>query len=144
MQELPEFNATAFHLRHEQLGTQYFHVHRADTNNAFSIAFPTYPTASHGVPHILEHVVLCGSLRFPVRDPFFKMLTRSFASYMNAWTASDYTMYPVSTTNSTDMKHLRDIYFDAVFHPLIKEQDFRQEGWRVELADPKGRDWRTV
>lgn len=91
---------------------------------------------STGVPHILEHTVLCGSERFPVRDPFFKMLNRSLSTFMNAFTASDYTMYPFSTQNAKDFQNLLSVYLDAVFFPCLREQDFWQEGWRLENEDP--------
>ncbi|KAG7251270.1 hypothetical protein CRUP_022234, partial [Coryphaenoides rupestris] len=84
----------------------------------------TTPRDSTGVPHILEHTVLCGSERFPCRDPFFKMLNRSLSTFMNAFTASDYTMYPFSTQNSKDFQNLLSVYLDAVFFPCLREQDF--------------------
>jgi presequence protease len=96
------------------------------------VAFETGVRDSTGVPHILEHTVLCGSERYPVRDPFFKMLNRSNATYMNAWTASDFTMYPVSSQNWTDLENLRGVYLDATFKPLLRKMDFMQEGWRLE------------
>lgn len=94
------------------------------------------------MPHILEHTTLCGSKKYPVRDPFFKMLNRSTASYMNAWTASDWTMYPFSSENKKDIENLRSVYLDACFNPLLRKMDFKQEGWRLEhedLNDPKSR-----
>ena len=86
---------------------------------------------STGVPHILEHTVLCGSRKYPVRDPFFKMLNRSMATFMNAMTASDWTMYPFSTQNAKDYDNLMDVYLDACFFPNLRKQDFNQ----VLLAD---------
>ncbi|KAJ0059377.1 hypothetical protein NL108_016005, partial [Boleophthalmus pectinirostris] len=100
------------------------------------VQFRTTPLDSTGVPHILEHTVLCGSHKFPVRDPFFKMLNRSLSTFMNAFTASDYTMYPFSTQNSKDFQNLLSVYLDAVFFPCLREQDFWQEGWRLENEDP--------
>ncbi|XP_045906812.1 presequence protease, mitochondrial isoform X2 [Micropterus dolomieu] len=91
---------------------------------------------STGVPHILEHTVLCGSEKYPCRDPFFKMLNRSLSTFMNAFTASDYTMYPFSTQNGKDFQNLLSVYLDAVFFPCLREQDFWQEGWRLENEDP--------
>ncbi|XP_072033741.1 presequence protease, mitochondrial-like isoform X2 [Amphiura filiformis] len=87
---------------------------------------------STGVPHILEHTTLCGSQKYPCRDPFFKMLNRSLSTFMNAWTASDYTMYPFSTMNPQDFENLLSVYLDAAFFPRLRELDFRQEGWRLE------------
>jgi hypothetical protein len=94
---VPEFNMTVIKLTHTQHpNTHWYHLARADNDNAFVIAFRTPPTDSTGVAHILEHTVLCGSQRYPVRDPFFMLLRRSLNTFMNAMTASDYTMYPVS------------------------------------------------
>jgi Zn-dependent M16 (insulinase) family peptidase len=78
-----------------------------------------------GVPHILEHTVLCGSQKYPCRDPFFKMLNRSLSTFMNAFTSCDYTMYPFSTQNEQDFKNLMSVYCDAVFFPHLSESDFR-------------------
>ncbi len=100
------------------------------------MAFRTPPADSTGVAHILEHTVLCGSQRYPVRDPFFAMLKRSLNTFMNAMTASDWTCYPVASMNRKDFYNLMGIYLDAVFFPLLRAQDFRQEGHRLEFADP--------
>lgn len=136
VQNIPEFRITAVYLIHEKTKAQYLHLYRDDCNNVFSINLRTTPMASTGLPHILEHTVLCGSESFPVRDPFFKMLNRSLATFMNAMTASDYTMYPFSTLNYSDYRNLQKIYLDAVFRPQLKELDFMQEGWRLENTDP--------
>jgi presequence protease len=85
---------------------------------------------------VQEHTTLCGSEKYPVRDPFFKMLNRSLATFMNAFTASDYTIYPFATTNEVDYKNLRDVYMDSAFHPQLRRLDFLQEGWRLEHEDP--------
>eukprot|EP00158_Paraphelidium_tribonemae_P006696 Partr_v1_DN27937_c2_g1_i2_m11786 putative Presequence protease len=135
-----ELQLTAICLSHLRTKAQHIHISRQDSNNVFSVAFKTTPWDSTGVPHILEHTVLCGSRKYPVRDPFFKMLNRSMATYMNAWTASDWTMYPFSATNAVDLENLRSVYMDATFHPLITRADFSQEGWRLEhqkVDDPK-------
>lgn len=124
-------------MRHDRTGLEHLHVSRDDSNNVFSIGFATPPTDSTGVPHILEHTTLCGSDKYPVRDPFFKMLNRSLATYMNAFTASDYTFYPFATVNKTDHANLRDVYLDATLFPRLREIDFLQEGWRLEHKDPK-------
>lgn len=137
-EHVQDFNMTAYLLRHQGTGSEYLHVHRDDPNNVFSINFRTTPFDSTGLPHILEHNVLCGSERYPVRDPFFKMLNRSMATFMNAMTGPDYTIYPFSSMNETDYRNLQKIYLDAVFKPNLKYLDFRQEGWRLEnteLAD---------
>lgn len=130
-----DFNMTAYLFRHQGTGSEYLHVDRDDPNNVFSINFRTTPFDSTGLPHILEHNVLCGSEKYPVRDPFFKMLNRSMATFMNAMTGPDYTLYPFSSMNETDYRNLQKIYLDAVFKPNLKYLDFRQEGWRLENAE---------
>lgn len=127
-----ERGQTAYMLRHRASGTRALHVDAADTNNTVMVAFRTLPRSSDGVPHVLEHVALCGSRRFPVRDPFFHMLNRSLNSYMNAYTASDHTAYPFSTEHAHDRDNLLRVYLDAAFHPLLRRVDFLQEGWRFE------------
>lgn len=131
----PEFNMTAYLLEHEKLRTEYLHIHRNDNNNVFSVNFRTPVLDSTGLPHILEHLALCGSQKFPVRDPFFKMLNRSLATFMNAMTGPDYTLYPFSSTNEVDFRNLQSIYLDAAFRPNLKYLDFLQEGWRLENTD---------
>ncbi|KAJ1929216.1 Mitochondrial presequence protease [Tieghemiomyces parasiticus] len=131
-----EIALTAVLLEHERTGAAYLHVAREDANNVFSVGFNTAPTDSTGVSHILEHTALCGSEAYPVRDPFFKMLNRSMSTFMNAWTAHDYTQYPFATQNKQDYANLRDVYLDAAFRPLLRDMDFYQEGWRVEREDP--------
>ncbi|KAJ8049766.1 Presequence protease, mitochondrial [Holothuria leucospilota] len=130
--EIPELYLTAVKLRHKKTGAQHLHVARDDSNNVFSVGFRTTPMDNTGVSHILEHTVLCGSQKYPCRDPFFKMLNRSLSTFMNAWTASDYTMYPFSTQNGKDFGNLLAVYLDAVFFPNLNHLDFLQEGWRLE------------
>ncbi|XP_039999440.1 presequence protease, mitochondrial [Xiphias gladius] len=134
---VPDLFLTAVKLTHDKTGAQYLHAARDDSNNLFSVQFRTTPMDSTGVPHILEHTVLCGSEKYPCRDPFFKMLNRSLSTFMNAFTASDYTMYPFSTQNGKDFQNLLSVYLDAVFFPCLREQDFWQEGWRLENENPK-------
>lgn len=131
-QYIQDFNMVAYVFQHERTGLEYLHIDRNDSNNVFSINFRTTPFDSTGLPHILEHSVLCGSERFPVRDPFFKMLNRSLATFMNAMTGPDYTLYPFSSTNEVDYRNLQSIYLDAVLRPNLKYLDFLQEGWRLE------------
>uniref|UniRef100_A0A672NXD7 Presequence protease, mitochondrial n=1 Tax=Sinocyclocheilus grahami TaxID=75366 RepID=A0A672NXD7_SINGR len=133
---VPDLFLTSVKLSHDATGAQYLHAARDDSNNLFSVQFRTTPMDSTGVPHILEHTVLCGSQRFPCRDPFFKMLNRSLSTFMNAFTASDYTMYPFSTQNAKDFQNLLSVYLDAVFFPCLRELDFWQEGWRLEHKTP--------
>lgn len=136
IQNISEFRVCALSLVHESTGAEYLHLYRNDSNNVFAISFRTTPMDSTGAPHILEHTVLCGSELYPVRDPFFKMLNRSLATFMNAMTGPDYTFYPFSTQNETDYRNLQKIYLDAVFRPNINQLDFMQEGWRLENSDP--------
>ncbi|KAF9215778.1 Mitochondrial presequence protease [Podila verticillata] len=131
-----ELELDAIRLKHDKTGAEHLHIARDDSNNVFGVGFATPPENSAGVPHILEHTTLCGSRSYPVRDPFFKMLNRSMATFMNAYTASDYTLYPFSTTNPVDYKNLRNVYMDAAFFPHLRELDFKQEGWRLEHENP--------
>ncbi|KAI2738889.1 hypothetical protein DTO013E5_6919 [Penicillium roqueforti] len=134
---VPELHLTAVWLKHDRTDADYMHVARDDKNNVFGIGFKTNPPDATGVPHILEHTTLCGSEKFPIRDPFFKMLPRSLSNFMNAFTASDHTTYPFATTNQQDFQNLLSVYLDATLHPLLKESDFRQEGWRLGPEDPR-------
>ncbi|CAG5005567.1 unnamed protein product [Parnassius apollo] len=132
VQYIKEYNMTAYFLTHEKTKTEYLHLERDDSNNVFSVGFRTTPLDSMGTPHILEHTVLCGSEKYPVRDPFFKMLNRSLATFMNALTGPDYTFYPFSSQNEIDYRNLQKVYLDAVFKPNLSRVDFLQEGWRLE------------
>lgn len=132
---ITDFQLNALLLQHQKSGADYIHIDKNDTNNVFSVAFRTTPKHSNGLPHILEHTTLCGSKKFPCRDPFFKMLNRSIANFMNAMTAPDYTFYPFCTENQSDYYNLMSVYLDAVFNPMLRESDFRQEGWRLEHKD---------
>ncbi|KAJ1823818.1 Mitochondrial presequence protease, partial [Coemansia sp. RSA 2599] len=135
IQSVSDLKLRAIRLRHQKTGAEWLHIDRDDKNNVFSIGFNTSVSDSTGVPHILEHTTLCGSEKYPVRDPFFKMLNRSMSTFMNAWTAHDYTQYPFSTQNAQDYENLQSVYLDAVFRPSLREVDFRQEGWRLERSD---------
>jgi len=126
--------------RHKRTGARHFHLRTDDTNNAFLVAFLTMPQDSSGVAHILEHTALCGSQRFPVRDPFFGMLKRSLQTFMNAFTASDWTAYPFATQNRQDFDNLLQVYLDAAFFPKLTTLDFAQEGHRLEFEDPQDPD----
>jgi len=122
-----------YELEHLKTGARHIHISNKDAENTFSVAFKTVPVDSTGVAHILEHTVLCGSNRFPVRDPFFSMLKRSLSTFMNAFTAADWTMYPFSTQNQKDYYNLMDVYLDAAFFPKLDELSFKQEGHRLEI-----------
>jgi len=127
-----------YELEHLKTGARHIHVSNQDAENTFSVAFKTVPVDSTGVAHILEHTVLCGSRRYPVRDPFFAMLKRSLSTFMNAFTASDWTMYPFSTQNPKDYFNLMGVYLDATFFPLLDELSFKQEGHRLEIEGESG------
>ena len=129
---LKEINAKVIILRHP-CGAKVIHIETDDDENAFCISFRTYPETGNGVAHILEHTVLCGSKRFPVKDPFFLMNRRSLNTFMNAFTGSDFTCYPAATQNKEDFYNLLDVYLDAVFFPNLNRLSFLQEGHRVEF-----------
>ena len=121
--------------QHVQTGAMHYHLAHASDENAFLVGFRTQPMDSKGEAHILEHVALCGSKKFPVRDPFFSMIKRSLNTFMNAMTAADWTAYPYATQNKNDYFNLLAVYLDASFFPNIHPLDFAQEGIRVELDD---------
>ncbi|MCF6217315.1 MAG: insulinase family protein [Gammaproteobacteria bacterium] len=130
--------------RHKKTGAQHFHIAADDSNNVFLVAFRTVPHDSKGVAHILEHTTLCGSQRYPVRDPFFMMSRRSLNTFMNAFTSSDWTAYPFASQNQKDFTNLLQVYLDAVFFPTLNELDFAQEGHRVEFAEEGNPDSELV
>lgn len=138
---IKELNIRPYYLRHEATGAEHLHIHKeGDSNNVFAVSLRTTPKNSTGVAHILEHLALCGSKKYAVRDPFFKMLTRSLATFMNAMTGPDFTVYPFSTQNAKDFEHLLSVYTDAVFFPRLRPVDFRQEGWRLEHEKPSDQE----
>lgn len=114
-------------------GARHIHLANKDKEYVFLVGFPTVPDASDGRAHILEHLALCGSQRFPVRDPFFAMSRRSIAHFMNAMTYADKTVYPFASTDKTDFFNLLHVYLDAAFFPRLDYLDFLQEGWRLVL-----------
>jgi Zn-dependent M16 (insulinase) family peptidase len=131
-----EFEMKGYILEHLKTGAKYYHIDSSDVNNGFAIHFSTPAFDNTGVFHILEHLALCGSKKYPVRDPFMNMLKRSLNSYMNAWTGPDFTMYPFAAQNIKDFNNLRDVYTDATFNPKLDYLDFLQEGWRYEFLEP--------
>ena len=133
---LPSLRATVVEARHERTGARLVHLLTNDTENLFAIAFRTPPPDDTGVPHILEHSVLGGSRKYPVKDPFLEMLKRSMATFINAFTYSDKTVYPVSSNVRQDFFNLVDVYLDAVFHPTISPLTLKQEGHHLEFAVP--------
>src|SRR5579859_3361857 len=132
---LDRLEGSYLELRHEPTGARHIHIECDDDNNAFAVFFPTTPQDSSGVAHILEHVVLAGSRRYPVRDPYFSMTRRSLATFMNAFTGSDTTTYLFSTRNAKDFMNLLQVYLDATFFPRLSEDSFQQEGIRFEFED---------
>ncbi|QEI12173.1 insulinase family protein [Cellvibrio japonicus] len=121
--------------RHKATGAQHIHLAADNNENVFLVALRTVPHDSTGVAHILEHTALCGSQKYPVRDPFFMMVRRSLNTFMNAFTSSDWTAYPFASQNRNDFYNLLDVYLDAVFFSRLDELDFAQEGHRVEFAE---------
>ena len=134
---IPELDCRLWEMVHEKTGAQLAWLDRADENKTFGIAFKTIPTDHTGVFHILEHSVLCGSDKYPVKEPFVELLKSSVNTFLNAMTYPDKTVYPISSRNDKDFLNLLDVYMDAVLHPAIyhKPEIFRQEGWRYELRE---------
>src|SRR5581483_5089586 len=135
-QRIDELNCILRELEHVPSGAQIMHLANDDPENLFCLSFKTYPSSSNGVAHILEHTVLCGSRKFPVKDPFFAMSRRSLNTFMNALTGSDFTCYPAASQVEKDFYNLLDVYLDAVFHPQLRELSFLQEGHRLEFTEP--------
>ncbi|MEA3405078.1 MAG: insulinase family protein [Pseudomonadota bacterium] len=128
-------NLTVEHYQHKKTGATHYHLAADDPQNVFMVALRTVPMDSTGVAHILEHIVLCGSEKYPVRDPFFMMIRRSLNTFMNAFTSSDWTAYPFATENRKDFQNLLEVYMDAVFFPNLDALDFAQEGHRFEFEE---------
>ena len=132
-QEIPEINTRARIFRHVRTGAELISMENDDTNKVFGITFATPPTDSTGLPHILEHSVLCGSRKYPVKDPFIQLAKGSLNTFLNAMTYPDKTTYPVASQNLQDFYNLIDVYLDAVFYPRITPEVLQQEGWHYEL-----------
>ena len=137
VREIPEMQGKLWEMVHEKSGAKLAWLERPDENMTFAIGFRTIPTDSTGVFHILEHSVLNGSRKYPVKEPFVELLKSSLQTFLNAMTYPDKTVYPVSSRNRQDFHNLMDIYMDAVLHPLAvtDAKVFRQEGWRLELDE---------
>ncbi|MCI1995471.1 MAG: insulinase family protein [Clostridium luticellarii] len=133
--KLEEINSEGMLFYHEKSGARLFFLKNEDDNKVFSISFRTPPDDSRGVPHILEHSVLCGSKKFPVKEPFVELVKGSLNTFLNAMTFPDKTMYPVASVNDKDFANLMDVYLDAVFQPNIYRypEIMMQEGWHYEL-----------
>lgn len=123
--------------RHKKTGARHLHLAADNDENVFFVALRTFPMDSTGVAHILEHTALCGSERFPVRDPFFMMIRRSLNTFMNAFTSSDWTAYPFASMNRKDFDNLLSVYLDCVFFSKLDPLDFAQEGHRLEFDKPE-------
>ncbi len=136
-QEIPELKARALLFRHKRTGAELLSLENDDENKVFGITFRTPPPDSTGVAHILEHTVLCGSRKFPVKDPFVQMIKGSLNTFLNALTFPDKTCYPVASTNLQDFYNLIEVYLDAVLYPRLTRHKFQQEGWRYELEKPE-------
>ena len=136
-QELNDINSKGYILRHKKSGARIALISNEDDNKVFYIGFKTPPTDETGVPHIIEHSVLCGSEKFPLKEPFVDLIKGSLNTFLNAMTYPDKTVYPIASCNDQDFKNLMDVYLDAVFHPNILkcEEIFKQEGWHYELED---------
>lgn len=134
--EIDELQCHLYELVHLPTGAQVMHLANEDPENLFCLSFQTLPTDSNGIAHILEHTVLCGSKKFPVKDPFFAMTRRSLNTFMNALTGADFTCYPAATQVYKDFYNLLEVYIDAVFHPNLNRLSFLQEGHRLEFAIP--------
>jgi Zn-dependent M16 (insulinase) family peptidase len=135
-QKIDSLNVEIEEFDHIKTGAKHYHLASKNDENVFLVALRTMPMDSKGVAHILEHTALCGSKNYPVRDPFFMMIRRSLNTFMNAFTSSDWTAYPFASQNKKDFNNLLSVYMDAVFNPTLNEQDFLQEGHRLEFEDP--------
>ncbi|MCC8061018.1 MAG: insulinase family protein [Clostridiales bacterium] len=136
-EEIRETQSEGVVLEHIQTGARIFLLSNDDDNKVFCIGFRTPPDDDCGLPHILEHSVLCGSEKFPLKDPFVELVKGSLNTFLNAMTYPDKTVYPIASCNEKDFQNLMDVYMDAVLHPNIyrEEKIFRQEGWHYELED---------
>lgn len=133
-QTITERNLQAKTYRHVKTGARLLSLENDDENKVFAVAFATPPDDSTGLPHILEHSVLCGSRKYPVKEPFKELLKSSLKTFLNAFTANDATMYPVASQNRRDFHNLVNVYLDAVFFPLLTPQTLQQEGWHYETS----------
>ena len=132
---LADLKSEGYLLRHKKTGARIVVMDNEDDNKVFCVGFRTPPEDDTGLPHILEHSVLCGSKNFPIKDPFVELVKGSLNTFLNAMTYPDKTVYPVASCNQQDFQNLMHIYMDAVFYPNIyrHEEIFRQEGWSYQL-----------
>ena len=137
---LKDLKSEGYLLKHKKSGARVVLISNDDDNKVFMIGFRTPPEDSTGLPHILEHSVLCGSEKFPAKDPFVELVKGSLNTFLNAMTYPDKTVYPVASCNDKDFQNLMHVYMDAVFYPNIYKRDeiFRQEGWSYKLDNVDG------
>ena len=121
--EIKELNSVGYIMKHNQTGARIVLMENDDNNKVFCVGFRTPPKDSTGVAHIIEHSVLCGSDKFPVKDPFIELAKGSLNTFLNAMTFPDKTIYPVASCNEKDFQNLMDVYMDAVFHPNIYQEE---------------------
>ncbi len=140
-EKISEVDGVAKFYKHDKTGAQFLSICNDDTNKCFAISFRTPPKNSTGVAHILEHSVLCGSNKYPVREPFVQLLKSSLQTFLNAMTYPDKTCYPVGSTNTQDLYNLMDVYMDAVFFPRVRtlkgKDVFAHEGWHIDTTSDK-------
>ncbi|MDD3807113.1 MAG: insulinase family protein [Candidatus Marinimicrobia bacterium] len=139
MNALQDIHSTGYHFHHEKSGADLVYLVSSDSNKVFSITFRTPPWDNTGIPHILEHSVLCGSRKFPVKEPFVELIKSSLNTFLNALTYPDKTVFPVASMNPKDFMNLMDVYMDAVLYPNIYKipEIFYQEGWHYHLEKPE-------
>ena len=139
-QEIEEIKSNGYLLRHRKTGARIVILENDDDNKVFYVGFRTPSENNTGVAHILEHSVLCGSKKYPVKEPFVELAKGSLNTFLNAMTFPDKTVYPVASCNDKDFRNIMDVYLDAVFNPKIYEREeiFLQEGWHYELDNPEG------
>ena len=137
--DLPDIGSVGYIYRHKKSGARVVYIENDDDNKVFTIGFRTPSENSTGVQHIIEHSTLCGSEKYPAKDPFVELAKGSLNTFLNAMTYPDKTVYPIASCNDVDFKNLMDIYMDAVFNPNIykKEEIFKQEGWHYESDGEK-------
>ncbi len=141
---VPSLKVTVQEYKHTRTGAQHIHLQADSDENVFLVALRTVPKDSTGVAHILEHTALCGSKKYPVRDPFFMMTRRSLNTFMNAFTSSDWTAYPFASCNKKDFDNLLTVYLDAVFFSRLDPLDFAQEGHRLDFSETGNPDSELV
>lgn len=139
--EIGETNSVGWLLEHEKSGARLFFLQNQDDNKVFSISFRTPPVDDTGVAHIVEHSTLCGSRKYPLKEPFVELVKGSLNTFLNAMTYPDKTMYPVASRNDKDFQNLMDVYLDAVFYPAMRDnpQVLMQEGWHYEIENRRTR-----